>query len=133
MVFGTFDLVHLGHLNFFAKAKKLGDKLVVVVARDENVIANKGFAPFNNQKDRAIFIRDIKTVDEVIIGDKKNPYKVIKKIKPDIIALGYDQKFFIDGLEEKIRKFGLKTKIIRMKSFLPEKFKSELLRKHCGI
>jgi len=129
MIFGTFDIVHLGHLNLFRQARKLGDYLVVVVARDKTSKKIKKITLVNNEKERLEFLKNIKSIDQAILGDKIDYYKVIKTEKPDVIALGYDQQNFIDKLEDKIKEFKLNTKVVRMKSHKPEQHKSGNIRK----
>ena len=129
MIFGTFDIVHLGHLNLFRQARKLGDYLVVVVARDKTSKKIKNITLVNNEKERLEFLKNIKSIDQAILGDKIDYYKVIKTEKPDVIALGYDQDNFIDKLEDKIKEFKLNTKVVRMKSHKPEQHKSGNIRK----
>lgn len=130
MVFGTFDIFHPGHRSFLRQAKKCGNYLIVVVARDKTVEQVKKHTTINNEKKRKETIRESGLVDEVILGSLKDKYAVIKKHKPNVICLGYDQKFFIDKLEEKIAEFGLKkTKIFKLKPFKPEMYKSSKLRK----
>lgn len=129
MVFGTFDIVHLGHINLFKQAKKMGDYLVVVVARDTTVDKVKKINLVNTEKERLEFLQNISLVDKPVLGDKIDYYKIIKTEKPEIIALGYDQQNFIDKLEDKIKEFGLKTKIVRLKPYKPHQHKSGNIRK----
>ena len=128
MVFGTFDIVHLGHLNLFKQAKKLGNYLVVVVGRDTTSKKIKKITLVHNEKERLEFLKSIKLVDQAVLGNKIDYYKIIKTEKPDVIALGYDQQNFIDKLEEKIKEFKLNTKVVRLKSYKPEKHKSGKIR-----
>ncbi|MFA6296182.1 MAG: adenylyltransferase/cytidyltransferase family protein [Patescibacteria group bacterium] len=128
LIFGTFDLLHPGHLDFFKQAKKLGDYLEVIVARDQTVSAIKKHRTLFNEKDRLANVKNQKIVDEAKLGNLDDPYKIVKQEKPDIIALGYDQKSYTEELEDKIKEFGFKTKIVRLKSFKPEKYKSSKLK-----
>lgn len=128
MIFGTFDIVHHGHLNLFQQAKKFGEKLIVVVARDSRVKTLKA-APLYNEKERKKFLEQIRIVDTVVLGDPKDVYKVIKKLRPDTIVLGYDQIHFTDKLETKIGEFGLKTKVVRAKPYNEKKFKTGSIKK----
>lgn len=129
MVFGTFDIFHKGHENFLRQAGKYGEYLIVVVARDKTVLKIKERKPKNNEKQRTKILGNNGLADEVILGNIGNKYSVIKKYKPDVICLGYDQKNFIGKLEDKLKEFGLdKTRIIRLKSYCPEKYKSSLLK-----
>lgn len=129
LVFGTFDGIHRGHLNFLKQAKEYGDYLIVVVARDETVKRLKGKLPLKNELKRIRELKKCETVDEIILGDKNNPYKILKKVKPDIICLGYDQKFFIENLSSEIKKLKLETKTFKMKPYKPKKFHSSIINK----
>lgn len=129
LVFGTFDKLHPGHLNFLKQAKKLGGFLIVVVARDQTVLRVKGHKPIENEKDRLKNLKNIHLANQVILGHSSDPYQVIKKSKPDVITLGYDQNIFIDGLTCFLTKEKLKTKVVRLKPHRPEIFKSSLRRR----
>ena len=87
----TFDLLHTGHLFTLQQAKYLGDVLVVVIATNKTVEKMKNHPPTNDQKERARIISRIKEVDAVVLGSEKDFMAPIDIIKPDIIALGYDQ------------------------------------------
>jgi FAD synthetase len=129
MIFGVFDLLHPGHLSFLKQAKKLGSFLIVSVARDVNVKKIKGKSPVFSEKKRVEHIKQLKIANKVVLGGTKDPWPHIKKEKPDIIALGYDQGSFVGNLPEELRKRGLKTKVVRLKPFRPEVFKTSILRK----
>jgi FAD synthetase len=130
MIFGTFDIFHEGHKDFFRQAREYGDYLVVVVARDENVMKVKNKLPRNNEKERLNKIKESGLAEEVVLGDLVDKYKAIKKYKPEAICLGYDQKVFVSELKNKLAEFGLdKTRIIRLKSFHPEIYKSSKIGK----
>ena len=121
MVFGTFDILHKGHLNLFQQAKQHGDYLITVVARDKTVEKVKGKAPKYNEKER---LKNIKPyVDKAVLGYINNKYKIIEKYQPGMICLGYDQKFFLEGLKQ------FKIPIKKLKSYYPSKYKSSKLRK----
>ena len=128
MIFGTFDIVHHGHLNLFKQARKYGDRLVAVVARDARVKTLKSKESVYNEKERKYFLEQIRLIDKVVLGDQKDVYKRILETRPDVIVLGYDQINFTDILQEKITEFGLKTKIVRAKAYRSEKLKSRKIR-----
>lgn len=116
MVFGTFDILHKGHLNFFKQARKYGDYLIVVVARDKTVEEVKGRKTRINEKNRLNEVR--KFADKAVLGYRGDKYKVIGKFKPDAICLGYDQNSFIHGL----KRFDIPIK--RLKPYKAHKYKS---------
>ena len=125
LLFGTFDILHPGHLFLFEEAKKLGDNLVVVIARDKTVAEVKHIKLTNNEDDRLKNVFDLDIADKVTLGNEDDKYEIIREDRPDIIALGYDQKVFTDDLS----KVFPKIKIVRLPSFKPEIFKSSKLRK----
>ena len=88
---GVFDVIHLGHLDYFREAKELADILIVSVTADKYV--DKGLnKPFFNEKDRAYFLTSLEMVDHVIINHHKNSYDLINLIKPDFYVKGPDYK-----------------------------------------
>jgi cytidyltransferase-like protein len=131
MVFGTFNGLHKGHLNFFQQAKNLtkNSYLVVSIARDKNVLKIKGRLPFLNEKKRAGLIKKCKLADKVVLSGVKNHIPHIVKEKPDIIALGYDQKAYVKNLKKDLKNKGILVKIIRLKPFKKEIYKNHLLNK----
>lgn len=124
LMVGAFDILHPGHLQAIKEAKKLGDYLTIVIARDQNILRLKGHLPYYNEKTRVKNLRNFKIANEVILGDLEDKLKVIRVEKPDIIVMGYDQKpapELIFG----IKKLGVK--IVRLTSFRSEIFKSSKL------
>ena len=126
MLFGTFDILHPGHEYLLKNARKYGDYLTAVVARDKTVLEVKKRSPINSEKIRVVNLKKIKLADEVILGRVGDKYKIIEKERPNVIVLGYDQKNFVDELKT----YFPKIKIIRLKSFKPHLYKSSLFRKH---
>lgn len=122
LVFGTYDKFHPGHEYFLTEAKKHGDYLAVVIARDKNVEALKGKMPRDNELIRQANVAKFSTVDKAILGleDFSQRHAVIDQVKPDIICLGYDQAPDFKSPSPNI-------KIIRISAFQPEKYKSSLL------
>jgi FAD synthetase len=129
LVFGTFDGLHPGHINFFDQAKKLGDYLVVVVGRDFTVVSVKGHMPKLNESQRLKNVRQNELVNEAMLGNECDPYEIIKKIQPDIIGLGYDQKIFTKNLGLILEKLGIAAQIIRLQPYKPELYHSSILKK----
>ena len=131
MIFGTFDGVHPGHLNFFRQARKLSKNslLIVSIGRDQNVLRVKGKLPRKNEKLRFKLVKKTRLADKVVLGGTKNHIPHILKEKPDIIALGYDQKNYIKNLKNELKKRGLKVKIVRLKPYKEKIYKNHLLRR----
>ncbi|ACJ16741.1 glycerol-3-phosphate cytidylyltransferase [Thermococcus onnurineus NA1] len=112
---GVFDLLHVGHIHFLSQAKSLGDELVVIVAHDETVRMQKRREPVNPAEDRAELLRALKMVDEVYIGSPGTiDYELVRKINPDIVAIGPDQRFSCERLKEELRKHGINSEVIRI-------------------
>ncbi len=128
MVFGSFDVLHKGHLDFFRQAKQKGDYLIVVLARDKTIKEVKNNHPKHNEKFRKHTICQSDIVDKAVLGSLKNRYEALKKYSPDVICLGYDQRVDLKELKNKIKEFDLETKIYRLKSFHPEIYKSSKLK-----
>ena len=115
LVGGVFDILHVGHIHFLRQARALGDELVVIVAHDETVRMQKRREPINSAEDRAELLRALRMVDEVYIGTPGTiDYELVKKIDPDIVALGPDQVFTCEKLKEDLRKHGIKAEVIRI-------------------
>lgn len=125
MAFGTFDVLHPGHIDFFVQAKELGDWLVVVVARDSNVIKIKNRPPRHTEDERLRDVQRIALVDEAVLGSETDPYAVIETYRPATIALGYDQSHdFVDHLQEELARRNLAPRIVRLAAYHPDKYKS---------
>jgi len=113
---GTFSVLHPGHITYLGEARKLGDRLIVIVARDEFVRKRKSSCPIPEQQ-RLDVVKALKPVDEAILGDKEDIFKPIEELKPDIIALGRDQDFREEELEAELRKRGLEAKVVRIQNY----------------
>lgn len=114
LALGVFDILHLGHLYYLNQAKNLGDELIVVVASDSNATFIMGEPIFPEQV-RVEIVSTLKPVDQVVLNNGRNFFKIIEELKPDIIALGFDQKYDIVKMERELAKIGLKVKIKRLK------------------
>ncbi len=124
LAFGTFDKFHPGHQNFLEQAKSLGDQLTVVIARDQTVEQVKGRKPKDNEKVRLSTVKKNPVVDRALLGYlKADKISIIDKVKPDIIALGYDQNSFSTQLATYLNHHP-EIKLIRLKAYKPEIYKS---------
>ena len=122
LVGGVFDILHVGHIHFLSQAKELGDELIVIVANDETVRLQKRREPINSADERAELLRALKMVDEVYIGAPGTiDYDLVKRIDPDVIAIGPDQTFNCERMKEELRRHGIKAEVIR----IPYLYKSD--------
>ena len=128
MAFGTFDYFHAGHEHYLKQAKQLGEYLIVVIARDKTVRQIKGQKPANPEKTRAANVRNSGIANKVILGDLHDKHKVLRKYKPAVIALGYDQFVFTQTLKKTLIDLKLDADIRRIDAFFPQVYKSSLLK-----
>ena len=112
---GVFDIIHAGHAHFLNAAKQHGDELLVIVANYDTVRKMKG-EPILSAEMRSEVVSHIKPVDQTVIGRTGDMLDIIvEELKPDVIALGYDQRLFsCSELEEKLLDRGLKVKVVRL-------------------
>jgi rfaE bifunctional protein nucleotidyltransferase chain/domain len=88
---GCFDILHRGHIDYLAKAKSLGDVLVVGLNDDASVKRLKGpQRPVVGQDDRATVLAALKSVDCVCIFSEDTPYETIRALVPDVLVKGAD-------------------------------------------
>lgn len=118
---GAFDLLHYGHYRFLEEAKKAGgrnSKLIVIIARDKTIKKRKGKRPILPEDQRRALVEALKPVDQAILGyEEMNIEAVVKKIKPDIIAVGYDQSDMRKTVEAILRKGKSRVKIVQIGRF----------------
>ena len=117
---GVFDIIHPGHIHTLRAAKALGNVLVVVIATDKTAQKMKSRIPLHNMELRKDLVRSLSMVDYAVVGYEGDIFKSVELIKPNIIALGYDQvhqeKFIIDGC----KKIGIDVSIARLQSPIPD-------------
>jgi len=88
---GCFDILHLGHIDYLEKAKKLGVRLVIGLNTDASVKRLKGpERPLNNEYARARMLAALASTDAVILFDEPTPLELITDIKPDVLVKGSD-------------------------------------------
>ena len=110
---GVFDILHMGHLYYLTEAKKLGDRLVVVVARDETASRLKR-RPIVPEHLRLEMVRGLKPVDEAMLGDRDDFYKVVETVRPHIIALGHDQAHDPGRIQKELGGRGIRVEVVRL-------------------
>ena len=110
---GVFDIMHPGHLHFLKHAREMGDELVVVVARDSTVEGLKRH-PIVSERTRREMVEALQVVDGAYLGYESDRYRIVEELRPDIIALGYDQKDHEDELKEFLHGRGIEVEIVRI-------------------
>jgi len=130
MVFGTFDGLHPGHLDFFKQARGLHQFpfLIVSIGRDKNVLKIKGRYPEKNEKERIKLVKRSGLADKVVLYGLRDYLPHIIKESPDIIALGYDQKAYVKNLKKDLKSKDLKVRIVRLKPYNAHIYKNHLLK-----
>jgi FAD synthetase len=125
---GVFDLLHLGHVKFLEEAKKAGGKnaeLIVIIARDSTVQETKGRKPIMPESQRRALVESLKVVDEAVLGfENFDIGNVIDRIKPDVVALGYDQAVMEKQVREYVSRHELSIAVVRVGKFEKEELSS---------
>jgi len=116
MATGVFDLLHPGHIYFLEEARRLGDELVVVVARDSTARKFK-HEPITSEASRVQIVSALKPVDRVLLGHEGNIYEILQEVRPDIIVLGFDQAHDENRILEECGRRGLGTRVVRLPKF----------------
>src|SRR3989344_3996057 len=128
LVFGTFDVIHPGHISFLRQGGKNGAVLFVPLAREKYIRKIKGQSARHSEAERKTLIESLKFVNKVVFGSKTDYLRHIMSIKPSVIVLGYDQKAFTEKLREKLAERGLSVKIVRARAYKPGIYKSSRLK-----
>jgi cytidyltransferase-like protein len=132
LVGGVFDLLHSGHIHTLKTAKALGDVLVTVVATDTTVSSvKKNRKIYHDEKSRLELVSSIHFVDKAIIGRKRSIYETVEFVKPDIIALGYDQFHDEKTMKKNCLERGIKLEVVRLSSPVPQ-LKSSVIKSELG-
>ena len=110
MAVGVFDLLHAGHLHYLEQAKSLGGHLTVVIAHDDTVRKRK-HEPVTNHDLRRRMVEGLKPDALAVIGNPPEVpiFDILPEVKPDIIALGYDQEHAEDSIKNKLNQLGFEN------------------------
>ena len=134
LAFGSFDILHPGHIHYLSRARSLGDRLVVVVSRDDSITRIKGSKPIMGEKARVEIIGSLKMVDKAVLGNRlgkeSDRYQILRRFRPNVIALGYDQKVDIAEMKRYLTKYRLVAKVVRLRTKVNEGvYKSSKLKR----
>jgi len=128
---GVFDIIHPGHIHTLNAAKDLGDVLVVVIATDKTAEKMKKRLPLHTQDQRKTLVDALLMVDLSVIGHEDDIFKTVELIRPQIIALGYDQMHQEKSITEGCKKINLNITVARLQSPIPE-ISSSIIEKKYG-
>ncbi len=120
VIAGTFDILHPGHVFLISEAAKLGE-VIVVIARDDNVLHAKGRQVIVPEKQRLFMVQALKGVSQAILG-KPGPdfIGIVEELEPDILLLGPNQKMNLEEVQTRLQQMGLKTKVMRLNRLFDE-------------
>ena len=113
---GGFEVIHSGHLYTINEAKKLGDVLVAVVATDKTIKRRKGREPVASQGQRMNLLSALRQVDCAILGTEGDIYKTLERVRPDVVALGYDQYHLETDIMNEGKRRGMNPRVVRLDS-----------------
>ena len=131
LCFGSFDPLHEGHHNFFEQAVALGDRLLVVVARDAAIQGQKGYQSHQSEDERLQAVQAAPAITEARLGDTDpSSYRLLTELDFDVLALGYDQQPDDATVQAKLREVGKEgVTVVRLKPFEPDQHKSTIKRR----
>jgi len=90
---GCFDILHLGHIEYLAKARELGGVLIIGLNSDDSVHRIKGPSrPLNDEHARAMILASLSFIDAIVIFEEETPLELIELVRPDILVKGKDYK-----------------------------------------
>ena len=127
---GVFDIIHPGHIHTLNAAKALGDVLVVVVATYNTSVKMKKRRPLHSQEQRQELVNSLSMVDLCLIGQEEDIFKTVNRVRPQIIALGYDQIHQEKFITEGCAKISLDAKVARLQSPIPESSSSKIQKEY---
>ena len=124
-------MIHIGHIETLLEAKNIGDILIVSVARDQTIVKIRNKPPIHDESQRVRLVQALEFVDIALLGSEKNIFETIKRISPDVIVLGYDQKHDEKELINEAAKRGINVSVIRLSSNV-QQIKSSDIKSNTG-
>ncbi|MFX1509652.1 MAG: adenylyltransferase/cytidyltransferase family protein [Promethearchaeota archaeon] len=120
LIAGTFDILHPGHVFLINEAAKLGE-VIVVIARDENVLHTKGHPVIVPEKQRLFMVEALKGVTKAVLGNPGYDYvSIVEELHPDILMLGPNQNISLEKIQNRLSEKGMKTKVVRLDQLFDE-------------
>lgn len=132
LVGGVFDILHPGHISTLKSAKSYGDVLIVIIATTSTATKiKKNRIIYHNEELRKEMVSALSFVDLALIGRKGTLFDTVEYVRPDIIALGYDQTHTEKYISENCKKRNIDARVIRLNTPIP-KTKSSEIKKELG-
>lgn len=132
LVGGVFDILHPGHISTLKSAKSYGDVLIVIIATTSTATKiKKNRVIYHNEELRKEMVSALSFVDLALIGRKGTLFDTVEYVRPDIIALGYDQTHTEKYISENCKKRNIEARVIRLNTPIP-KTKSSEIKKELG-
>lgn len=123
---GVFDIIHPGHIHTLNAARQLGDALVVVVATDSTAVRMKKRKPLHSEDERKELVGSLSMVDLCLVGQEGDIFKTVGMVRPQVIALGYDQAHQEQYIRDGCKGIGLDAEVARLESPIPESSSSKI-------
>jgi len=127
---GVFDIIHPGHVYTLNEARRLGDILVVVIATDSTAVKMKRRKPLHSQEQRKLLVGCLSLVDAAVIGSDSDIFRTVDLIKPQIIALGYDQVHQEKAILDGCKRINLRVTVARLQSPIPDLSSSSIQKEY---
>ena len=127
---GVFDIIHPGHIYTLNAARALGDVLAVVVATDNTAIKMKKRKPLHSQEQRKELVNSLSMVDICLVGQEGDMFKTVNRVRPQIIALGYDQVHQEKFITEGCKRIKLEAAVARLQSPIPDSSSSKIQKEY---
>lgn len=125
---GSFEIIHPGHLYLLRQAKALGDALVVVLARSSTIRTRKGREPVTPEPDRLELMASLRAVDAAILGSEGSIYETVERVRPDVVALGYDQYHSEEDVKRESARRGIPVEVVRLEALNTDEKTSKILK-----
>lgn len=129
IAFGTFDLLHPGHKYYLKQAKLLGRELVVIVARESNAKLF-GKNPHHSEAERLKAVADLDFVNKAVMGEEGDTYNSLRKFRPDVVALGYDQVADEERIAKTLTPLRITPEIVRIPAYKKHKYKTSKIKEN---
>lgn len=129
LAFGTFDILHAGHLAYLRTARRLANRLIVVISRDATVRKIKGANPLFSEQERRSIIASLGIVDQAVLGSTSDYFRILNTIRPAAVCLGYDHAISASEIRAYCTRMGIpEPAIVRARAYQPARYNSTRIK-----